>query len=51
MFKEGVENAQVGVTQGSRLVGEVEEVADHDIHKDAEVVGVEIFIGCGGGEK
>lgn len=51
MFEEGVKNAQVGVTQGSGLVGEVEEVADHNVHKDAEIVGVEILIGCGGGKK
>lgn len=51
MFEEGVENAQVGVAQGSGLVGEVEEVAYHDVDKDAEVVGIEVFIGCRGGEE
>lgn len=51
MFEKGVENAQVGVSQGGGLVGEVEEVAYHDVHKDTEVVGVEVFIGCGGGEE
>lgn len=51
MFEEWVENAQVGVTQRSGLVGEVEEVADHDVNKNAEVVGVEVFIGRRGGEE
>lgn len=51
MFEEGVKNTQIGVTQGSGLVGEVEEVADHNVHKDTEIVGVEIFIGCRGGKE
>ena len=34
-----------------RFFGEVEEVADNDVDEDAEVVGVEVFIGCGGGEE
>lgn len=51
MFEERVEDAQVGVAQGSGLIREVEEVADHDVDKDAEVVGIEVFISCGGGEE
>lgn len=39
------------MSQGGRLVGKVEEVAYHDVHKDTKVVGVEIFISCGGGEE
>lgn len=51
MFEEGVENAQVGVAQGSGLVGEVKEVAYNDVDKHAEVIGIEVFICCGGSEE
>ena len=29
----------------------VEEVANHDVDKDTEVVSVEVFVGWGGGEE
>lgn len=35
----------------SRGEREVEQIADHDIDEDAEVVGVEVFVGAGGGEE
>lgn len=37
--------------QGSRFVREVEEIADHDVDEDTEIVGVKVFIGCRCGEE
>ena len=33
------------MAEGSGGEGQVEEVADHDVDEDAEVVGVEVFVG------
>ena len=49
--EQGVEDAQVGVAQGGGGEGEVEQVADHDVDEDAQVVGVEVFVGGLGGEE
>ena len=48
---ERVEDAEVGVAEGGGGEGQVEEVADHDVDEDAEVVGVEVLVGWGGGEE
>lgn len=47
--EEGVEDTEIGMAQRVGGEREVEEVADHDIDEDAQVVGVEVFIcawGC-----
>lgn len=31
--------------------GKVEKVANHDVHEDPQIVGVEVFVGGGSGEK
>ena len=49
--EERVEDTEVSVAEGGGGYGEVEEVADHDIDEDAEVVGVEVFVGGGCGEE
>ena len=49
--EQRVEDAQVGVAQSGGGEGQVEQVADHDVHQDAEVVGVEVFVGGLGGEE
>jgi hypothetical protein len=39
------------MTEGFRLVGEVEEVTDNNIDENAEVVGVKVLMCCASGEK
>lgn len=39
------------MAEGSGGEGQIEEVADHDVDEDAQVVGVEVFVGRGGGEE
>ena len=39
------------MAEGSGGEGQVEEVADHDVDEDAQVVGVEVFVGRRGGEE
>ena len=51
MGEEGVQYAEIGVAEGSGGEGQIEEVADHDVDEDAQVVGVEVFVGRGGGEE
>ena len=51
MCEERVEDAEVGVAESGGGEGQVEEVADHDVDEDAEVIGVEVFVGCRGGEE
>ena len=45
-----MEDPEIGVSEGGGFVGEVEEVADHDVHEDVEIVGVKVFLGRGCGE-
>ena len=33
------------MAQRGRVFGQVEQVADHDVHEDVDVVGVEVFVG------
>ncbi|EHL02482.1 hypothetical protein M7I_1563 [Glarea lozoyensis 74030] len=49
--EERVHYSQVGVAEGDEFVGEVEEVADYYVEEDAEVIGVEVFVGDAGGEE
>lgn len=51
MREQGVKNSKVGVSQRSRFLGEIEEVADHDVDENAQVVGIEVLIGGASGEK
>lgn len=39
------------MSQRGGFLGEVEEVADHDVDENAQVVGVKIFVGRGSGKK
>ena len=45
-----IEDAEVGMAEGGRAEGQVEEVADHDIDENTEVVCVKVFV-CGWGGK
>ena len=49
MGKQRIEYTKVDVTQRGGVVGQIEEVPDHDVDKDAEIVGVEVFVSrrCG----
>ncbi len=49
--EEGGQHAEVGVAQGGGGEGQVEEVADDNVEEDAQVVGVEVFVGRGRGEE
>jgi len=49
--EEGVQHAEVGVAQRGGGEGQVEQVADDDVEEDAQVVGVEVFVGGGRGEE
>lgn len=51
MREQGVEDPKVGVTQCGRFFREIEEVADHDVNENAQVVGIEVFVGRASGEK
>ena len=44
MGEERMQHAEVGVSECSIFVGEVEEVANHDVDEDVEVVGVEVLV-------
>jgi hypothetical protein len=39
------------VSEGAGFFGEIEEVADENVDEDTEVIGIEVFVGGGGGEK
>jgi hypothetical protein len=48
--EDGIEDAKVGVTEGvcgRGVGGQIYEVAEDDINKDVQVVGVEVFCGLG----
>lgn len=45
MCEKRVKNAEVGMAEGASGEGKIEEVADDNVDKDAEVVGVKVFIG------
>lgn len=49
--EEGGQHAEVGVAQRGGGEGQVEQVADDDVEEDAQVVGVEVFVGGGRGEE
>lgn len=49
--EQRVQDAEVCVAERDELVGEVEQVADYYIEEDAQVVGVEVFVGGGCGEE
>jgi len=49
--EQGGQDAEVGVAQGGGGEGQVEQVADDDVEQDAQVVGVEVFVGGGRGEE
>lgn len=49
--KQRVKNAEVGVAEGGGIRREVEEITDHNIHKDVEIVGIEVFVGRVGCEE
>ena len=51
MGEERVQHAQAGVAQGGGGEGQVEQVADHDVDENAQVVGVEVLVGGRGGEE
>lgn len=49
--EEGGEHAEIGVAQCGGGEGQVEQVADDDVEEDAQIVGVEVFVGRGCGEE
>ena len=51
MREKRVEDTEVGVAEGGGIGGEVEEVTDHDINENAEVVSIEVFVGRAGCEE
>jgi len=44
--EKGVQDPEIRVPQGGRFFREIEEVADHDVNEDAQVIGVKVFV-CG----
>lgn len=44
MREQGVKNAEIGMAERGGIGREVEEITNHDIHKDAEIIGIEIFV-------
>lgn len=51
MGEKRVEDAEIGVTEGGGGVREIEQIADHDVDEDAQVIGIEVFICEWGGEE
>lgn len=39
------------MAEGARFRREIEKITDHDIHKNAEIVGIEVFVGRAGCEE
>ena len=48
MSQQRVENAQVRMSEGNSLFGQIEDIANENVDKDVEVVGVKVFVGVGG---
>lgn len=51
MRQQRVKHSKIGVAESGGGRWKVEKVTNHDIDKDAEVVGVEVFVGGRGGEE
>ena len=51
MCEQGVKNAEIGMAERGGIRWEVKEITDHDIHKDAEIIGIEIFVSRACGEE
>lgn len=51
MREQRVKNAEVGVAEGGGVRREIEEITDHYIHKNAEIVSIEVFVSRASGEE
>ena len=49
--KQGIKDTEVGMAKSRRREGKVEEIPDHDVDQNAEVVSVKILVGLWGGEE
>lgn len=50
MCQQRVQNTKISMSQCRRLLRQVEEVADQDIHQNVQIIGEEIFISAWGGK-
>lgn len=44
MRQQRVKDAEIGVSQGGRFLGKIQEVSDQNVHQDAEIISIKIFI-------
>lgn len=51
VFKKGIKNTEIGVTKGFGLFREIQQIANHYIDQNPQVVSVEVLVCCTGCEQ